>query len=139
MTIAELLSPVGSGQILCLIFLAILFLQSGIDKVLDYKGNKEWLTGHFANSPLKGTVGMLLPTITVLELAAGMLCAVGVVMLVVSGANTIGLLGAQLSALSLICLFFGQRVAKDYPGAATLTTYFLIAIAGIYLLGLESL
>ncbi|MEY4511892.1 MAG: hypothetical protein RLZZ450_4014 [Pseudomonadota bacterium] len=28
--------------------LAILFLQSGIDKVVDRKGNVEWLTGHFS-------------------------------------------------------------------------------------------
>ena len=33
-------------------FLAILFLQSGIDKVVDRRGNLEWLTGHFAKSPL---------------------------------------------------------------------------------------
>lgn len=133
MDFANLLTPVPSLQILCLIFLAILFLQSGLDKVFDYKGNMEWLTGHFANSPLKGTVGILLPVLTVMEIAAGALCAVGVVMLIVSGSTTIGLIGTQLSALCLIALFFGQRVAKDYPGAATLTTYFLITMAGIYL------
>ncbi len=133
MDFANLLTPVPSLQILCLIFLAILFLQSGLDKVFDYKGNMEWLTGHFANSPLKGTVGILLPVLTVMEIAAGALCAVGVVMLIISGSTTIGLIGTQLSALCLIALFFGQRVAKDYPGAATLTTYFLITMAGIYL------
>ena len=31
---------------------AILFLQSGLDKALDWKGNLAWLTGHFAKSPL---------------------------------------------------------------------------------------
>lgn len=134
MDLANLMTPIGSLQVLCLTFLAVLFLQSGLDKVFDYKGNLEWLTGHFANSPLKGTVGMLLPVLTLMEVAAGVLCAVGVVMLVVSNSGTIGLLGAQLSALSIIALFFGQRVARDYPGAATLTTYFLIAMAGIYLL-----
>ena len=133
MDFANLLTPVPSLQILCLIFLAILFLQSGLDKIFDYKGNMEWLTGHFANSPLKGTVGILLPVLTVMEIAAGALCAVGVVMLIISGSTTIGLIGTQLSALCLIALFFGQRVAKDYPGAATLTTYFLITMAGIYL------
>ena len=86
-----------------------------------------------SNSPLKGTVGILLPVLTVMEIAAGALCAVGVVMLIISGSTTIGLIGTQLSALCLIALFFGQRVAKDYPGAATLTTYFLITMAGIYL------
>ena len=37
-------------------FLAILFLQSGIDKVVDRRGNLEWLKGHFAKSPLAGMV-----------------------------------------------------------------------------------
>lgn len=134
MDFANLLTPIPSLQILCLVFLAILFLQSGLDKVLDYKGNLEWLTGHFENSPLKGTVGLLLPVLTLMEVAAGALCAIGAVLLITGGSPTIGLRGAQLSALSLIALFFGQRVAKDYPGAATLTTYFLIAMAGIYLL-----
>ena len=40
-------------------FLAILFLQSGIDKVVDRRGNLEWLKGHFAKSPLAGMVPLL--------------------------------------------------------------------------------
>ncbi|WP_436515835.1 DoxX family membrane protein [Ekhidna sp. To15] len=123
-----------SAPILCLAFLAILFLQSGLDKVFNYKGNKEWLTGHFAKSPLKNTVGLMMPLITLLEVSAGVLCAVGAVMIVVDGSATIGLLGAQLSTLSILALFFGQRIAQDYAGAATLTTYFIISIMTIYLL-----
>ncbi|MEO9484305.1 MAG: DoxX family membrane protein [Ekhidna sp.] len=123
-----------SAPVLCLILLAILFLQSGLDKVFNYKGNKEWLTGHFAKSPLRNTVGLLMPLITLLELAAGILSAVGVVIILVDGDATVGLIGAQLSALSILALFFGQRIAQDYVGAATLTTYFIISIMTIYLL-----
>ena len=47
-------------QILASAFLAILFLQSGIDKVIYRRGNLEWLTGHFAKSPLAGIVPALL-------------------------------------------------------------------------------
>ena len=47
-------------QILASAFLAILFLQSGIDKILDRRGNFEWLKGHFAKSPLAGIVPALL-------------------------------------------------------------------------------
>jgi hypothetical protein len=35
-----------------------------------------------------------------------------------------------------VALFFGQRMAKDYPGAATLVPYFLLTLAAIYLLTL---
>lgn len=135
MDLSQLLTPIPSLQLLCLLFLAILFIQSGFDKVIDYKGNLEWLTDHFSKGPLKGTVSMLLPVLTLLEVGAGLLCMVGVLLMIFNHgqAATVGLAGAQLSALTLIALFFGQRFNKDYPGAATLTTYFLIAMAGIYL------
>ena len=54
-------------QILASAFLAILFLQSGIDKILDRRGNFEWLKGHFAKSPLAGIVPALLICITILR------------------------------------------------------------------------
>ena len=119
-------------------FLAILFLQSGLDKVFNYKGNKEWLTSHFAKSPLKNTVGLLMPVITLLETAAGVFSALGIVFYLMDGSVQMGLIGAQLSTLSILALFFGQRVAQDYAGAATLTTYFIISIMTIYLLHEQS-
>jgi hypothetical protein len=48
----------------------------------------------------------------------------------------LALWGAQLSALNLVMLFFGQRIAKDYAGAAALVPYFLLSIGSILLLGL---
>jgi hypothetical protein len=115
-------------------FLAILFLQSGIDKVIDYRGNVEWLKGHFAKSPLAGVVPVLLTAITLLEVAAGALSAIGCLMLIVSRGTTIAFYGAVSSAVALIALFFGQRMAKDYAGAAVLVPYFLLTLVTIYLL-----
>ena len=122
-------------RLLVLALLAILFLQSGLDKVFNYKGNLEWLTGHFEKSPLKGTVGLLMPVITFLEVASGILCAIGIVTLLSNGDLSVGYQGCLLSAISLIALFFGQRLAQQYEGAENLTTYFLIALLGIYMLG----
>ncbi len=128
----QFLAPTLSLQLLSLAFLAILFLQSGLDKVFNYKANYEWLKGHFAKSMLKNTVGLLMPVITLLETIAGVCCAIGVFQLLLSGTTTIGLLGAQLAAASILALFFGQRMAQDYEGAATLVGYFLICLAAIY-------
>lgn len=114
-------------------FMAILFLQSGLDKVLNYKGNLAYFEDHFKNSPLSKTVGLMLPTITFLEVAAGFMSAIGVVALL-NGSEIWAFWGLILSALSLICLFFGQRLAKDYAGAGGLTGYFLIALIGLLLL-----
>jgi hypothetical protein len=115
-------------------FLAILFLQSGIDKIIDRRGNFEWLKGHFAKSRLAGIVPVLLTTITILEVAAGALSAVGCVFMILSRDSTVAFYGAIVSAVAIIALFFGQRMAKDYPGAAVLIPYFLLALGAIYLL-----
>ena len=121
-------------QIFASAFLAILFLQSGIDKVVDRRGNLEWLKGHFAKSPLAGVVPILLMAIMLLEVGAGALSAIGCLMLIVSRETTIAFYGAVSSAVALVALFFGQRMAKDYAGAAVLIPYFLLTLITIYLL-----
>lgn len=122
-------------QVLISAFFAVLFLQSGIDKVLDRRGNLDWLTGHFAKSPLAGMVGLLLSLITIMELAAGALSALGCLLILFRHDATVAFYGAVLAGLALLALFFGQRMAKDYPGAAALVPYFLVVIAGIVWLG----
>jgi hypothetical protein len=121
-------------QIFASAFLAILFLQSGIDKVIDRRGNFEWLSGHFAKSPLAGIVPALLIAITILEIAAGALSAVGCLLVIILNDSAIAFYGAILSAAAITALFFGQRMAKEYAGAAVLVPYFLLALVAIYLL-----
>jgi diacylglycerol kinase len=75
-----------------------------------------------------------LSAITLLEVAAGALSAIGCLMLIVSRETTIAFYGAVGSAVALIALFFGQRMAKDYAGAAVLVPYFLLTLVTIYLL-----
>src|SRR5881394_1964596 len=121
-------------QILVSAFLAILFLQSGIDKVVDRRGNLEWLQAHFAKSPLAGIVAAMVTAITILEIAAGALSAIGCVVIILSRDSTVAFYGATIAAIAIVALFFGQRMAKDYAGAAVLVPYFLLALAAIYLL-----
>ncbi len=121
-------------QILVSAFLAILFLQSGIDKVVDRRGNLDWLKGHFAKSPLAGMVPLMVLAITILELAAGALSAIGCALIILSQHTTVAFYGAVVSALSILALLFGQRMAKDYAGAAVLVPYFFVTLLGIYLL-----
>jgi diacylglycerol kinase len=121
-------------QLLVSAFLAILFLQSGIDKVVDRRGNRAYLDEHFAKSPLASTVGPMFAVITILEVSAGALSGIGCVVLLLTQDPTVAFLGAVVSAVNLTALFFGQRLAKDYAGAAVLVPYFLLALAGIYLL-----
>jgi hypothetical protein len=110
------------------LLVAILFLQSGLDKVFDWKGNLEWLTGHFAKTFMGRMVPLLLATITVMELAAGITAAVGLVYFLATGSTLIIFFAAIIASASLAALFFGQRIAKDYPGAAVIVPYFLLML-----------
>ena len=132
----RLLDPTVSLQILAAAILAICFLQSGIDKLVDFKGNLGWLQGHFAKTPLRGQVLPMLVVVTVLECLVGALCAAGAVQLAASGEKILAMRGVQLAALNIAMLFFGQRIAKDYPGAATLATYFVLTGIAFLLLRL---
>ncbi len=111
---------------------AVLFLQSSLDKLFNWKSEKEFLTSHFAKSILKGTVPILMPVITLIELAAGSCSAIGFFCVLFGCGTSIGLLGMIFGVKAIFLLFFGQRVAKDYAGAAALVPYFLMCAAGLY-------
>jgi putative oxidoreductase len=121
-------------EVLILLFLTITFIQSGADKLLDWKGNLSFIKEHFKNSPLKNCVPILLGVILVLEIIAGIFMAIGVYQLYTSEAKEIALLGIELSAITLIFLLIGQRLAKDYAGAMSLAVYFIITLLGVSLL-----
>src|SRR2546430_7528246 len=105
-------TPAGAlflSQILVPAFLSILFLQSGIDKVVDRRGNLDWLKGHFAKSPLAGMGPLMVTIITIMELAAGVLSAVGCLLIFFRRDSALAFYGAVAAALSILALFFGQR------------------------------
>ncbi|WP_435414117.1 DoxX family membrane protein [Polaribacter aestuariivivens] len=122
------------AEVLILFFLIVTFIQSGIDKLLDWKGNVAFITEHFKNSPLKNSVPLLLCIILIIEIIAGILMMIGVYQLYTSEAKEIASFGIELSAITLIFLLIGQRLAKDYAGAMSLAVYFIISILGVYLL-----
>src|SRR5829696_8483852 len=104
----------------CALLVSILFIQSGLDKVFDWKGNLGWLTGHFEKTFVAGMVPIMLATITVMEVATGLLAAAGIVYFFAAGSLSLIFISGVTGSLTLIALFFGQRIAKDYPGAAVL-------------------
>jgi hypothetical protein len=110
------------------LLVGILFIQSGLDKVFDWKGNLGWLNEHFSKTFLKSTVPILLGTITAMELATGILAVVGLIYFLVTGSLTLIFICSLVGAASITALFFGQRVAKDYAGAAVLVPYFILLI-----------
>lgn len=121
-------------ELLLLLFVIITFLQSAFDKILDWNGNLSWLKGHFSKTPFKNIVPLLLGTVLVTEIVAGILCSIGFYQLAVSGESTLALVGAILACLALLMLLLGQRIAKDYDGARTIAIYFVPIIFLVFLL-----
>jgi hypothetical protein len=95
------------------------------------------LTGHFAKSFLASQVVPMLSVVTVIEVAAGTLSALGVPVLLITGSRLPAAIGALLAITAILMLFFGQRIAKDYAGAAALVPYFILACGGLCLMGIS--
>lgn len=117
-----------------LLFLAITFLQSGLDKIIDWKGNLGWLRGHFAKTPFKNLVPQMLFTVLLVETLSGILSLAGIIELFVTGDYSLGYIGTILACVALLMLLLGQRVAKDYDGARTIVIYFVPTIYLLFLL-----
>ena len=123
---------INIAPILVLALLAVTFIQSGYEKIMDWRGNVTWLKEHFAKTRLKNHVPLALFHILVLELISGILCVVGCIQLLVNNERTFGLYRGIFSCISLIMMLFGQRLAKDYDGARTIVIYFIPAVLVVY-------
>tara|TARA_R110000868_G_scaffold143741_3_gene362244 strand:+ start:37959 stop:38357 length:399 start_codon:yes stop_codon:yes gene_type:complete len=124
----------NATEIILLLFLIITFLQSGIDKVIDWSGNLSWLKGHFSKSPLKNSVPILLSIVLITEMIAALLCIAGIYQILAFNKTELAFYGALFSCISLLMLLFGQRMAKDYEGAKTIAVYFIPAMFLLFLL-----
>ena len=121
-------------EVFILLFLIITYVISGYEKISDWKGNVNFIKNHFQNSPFKNNVPFLLAILLIVEIIASVLMSIGVYQIYTSETKEIALLGIELSAVSIIFMLIGQRLAKDYPGAMSLGVYFIITLCGVYLL-----
>ena len=112
-------------------FIAAALVQSGLDKITDRKGNIDWLMGHFSKTFLSSSVFIMLTVVTLLELAGGLLCGIGALMALFGECSLWLMYGLTISGVNFLMLFFGQRIAKDYEGAAVLVGYFILVILGL--------
>lgn len=130
----EIFSMQHTAVVLILGFTTITFLQSGLDKITDWKGNNAWLKDHFGNTFLRGVVPLLIMIILFMEVLTGILALGGIYSILINGEFTLAFWALLIGAVTLLMLLFGQRVAKDYPGAFTITGYFMVVVFGIFLI-----
>ena len=119
------------------IFISIALLQSGIDKVLDRKGNLSWVSDHFSDTILNKKVSLLLLIVTIIELISGFFLFLGALYNIIISNRDLLILGFLTSSINFIFLFFGQRVAKDYDGAAVIVNYFILNMIGLLSISLS--
>ncbi len=115
-------------------FLAIVFLQSGLDKLFNFKKESAWVRQKFARNILHGCISPVFIVLTLAEILSGSIAAAGVIQLLFTTDSTVAIYGTAVSCATLLMLIFGQRFTKDYSGAATLVPYFIVAILGLYFL-----
>ena len=123
--------PMELCQILIAIFLFIAFFQSGLDKVIDRKGNLDFLKAHFSDSPIIKIIPIMLLILTFLEIIGSVMLGYGVYYAFVNRSTLWIFYGFVVIAITIIILFAGQRIAKDYLGAADLVPYFILIMLGI--------
>jgi hypothetical protein len=127
-------TPLLAARFAFAAFFSILFIQSGLDKVINFRENLSWLVEHFSKTFLSGIVPVVFIVLTCTEVLAGIFSVYGCFQLLMLKNTHFALIGAYFATLSLLFLFFGQRIAKDYTGAGTIVNYFIAAIAYVLLL-----
>ncbi|NBO20539.1 MAG: MurR/RpiR family transcriptional regulator [Rhodobacteraceae bacterium] len=70
--------------------------------------------------------------------AVALLSGAGTLHLVVHGTQALALWGARVATLNIVMLFLGQRLAKDYAGAASLVPYFVLCAGAMLVLGMTA-
>ena len=123
--------PMELCQIFIAIFLFIAFFQSGLDKVVDRKGNLDFLKAHFSDSPVITIIPIMLLILTFLEIIGSLMLGYGVYYVFANRSTLWIFYGFVVIAITIIILFAGQRIAKDYLGAADLVPYFILIMLGI--------
>ena len=120
------------AQILVSALLGVLFTQSALDKVFDWSGNIGWITEHFSKTPFRNVVKPMVGVLTLMEALTGALCLVGALLILGLRYTLVAEIGVVLAGITLLQLFAGQRIAKDYNGAAQIAPYFAIVILGLF-------
>ena len=106
--------------------MAITFIQSGFDKIINRKDN----VGYSVQDLFSQVAPLSLSAITTLELIGGLSCAYGIYFAVIFKDTEWIFNGLLILALTVIILFTGQRIAR-YSGAANLLVYFIVIMLGI--------
>tara|TARA_B100001287_G_scaffold22735_1_gene16618 strand:+ start:3585 stop:3983 length:399 start_codon:yes stop_codon:yes gene_type:complete len=115
-------------------FHAIVFLQSGIDKIVNWKGNLEFITQTLSKVFSNPLIKIALLAVTVLETLGGLLSTLGIFLNIFNYDYLLyAQIGLSLCTSALLVLLIGQRISQNYEGAKTIAIYFVTSLIGLIL------
>ena len=118
-----------------LTFLSIVFIQSALDKIFNWKENLEFTTSTLTNKFPPILVRFALLNVLSLEFTGGFGSLGGVVEILVGNSTLyMAKLGTITSSLALLILLLGQRISQNYVDAKTIVIYFIVCLFGLQIL-----
>lgn len=134
------ISVTNAPILILLLFFAITFIQSGVDKFINTQGNIDWFKSQFKDTFLNALIVPSFWLITIQEIIAGFWALAVFFMIIFNFSMSYILFYVFVfQAFVLLQLFFGQRIAKDYVGASGIVPYFITSIiAHFYLLNFHT-
>ncbi|MDO6801020.1 hypothetical protein Q4595_01035 [Wenyingzhuangia sp. 1_MG-2023] len=113
-----------------LAFLGISFGYSLFEKLKDKKGYTQFLAHHLKNKKLANLFWWFL---VIINSVTTLFLCIGIFQLLFNFNSCAFTLIFKFSAVTILILLFGQRMAGDFQGAANLGIYMLLVIFGWYL------
>ena len=118
-----------------LLIFAIVWLQSGISKLIDFKGELAYFNQQFKSTwGIKYIVKESLLLITVLEVGSGLIQIAAIFSLWANQNLILSYWAGLASLFTLFTLITGQRMAKDYAGAQGIMVYISAALIFLFIL-----
>ena len=118
-----------------LLIFAIVWLQSGISKLIDFKGELAYFNQQFKSTwGIKYIVKESLLLITVLEVGSGLIQIAAIFSLWTNQNLILSYWAGLASLFTLFTLITGQRMTKDYAGAQGIMVYVSAAMIFLFIL-----
>ena len=117
-----------------LLFMSIVFIQSGLDKILNWKGNLEFTSSTLSSKIPSFLVVFALLVVLILETFGGFASIGGIIELVCCKDQFLwAQIGITSCSTALLVLLLGQRISQNYVDAKTIVIYFIVALIGLTL------
>ena len=118
-----------------LAFLSIVFIQSALDKIFNWKGNLEFTASTLTSKFPPRLVRFALLNVLLLEFAGGFGSLAGMIEIWLGSSTLfIAKLGIITSSIALLILLLGQRISQNYLDAKTIVIYFIVCLFGLQIL-----